>query len=66
MARKLVPKNKLYVGDNLDVMRGMNGCTVDLIYLDRPPHSAHFGFFGSCMRCHSMARASNNHTTPCS
>ena len=37
MARKLVPKNKLYVGDNLDVMHGMNGCTVDLIYLDPPP-----------------------------
>ena len=37
MARKLVPKNKLYVGDNLDVMHGMNSCTVDLIYLDPPP-----------------------------
>jgi len=40
MARKLVPKNKLYVGENLDVMHGMNSCTVDLIYLDRPPACA--------------------------
>ncbi|MDD9811763.1 MAG: DNA methyltransferase [Gammaproteobacteria bacterium] len=39
MARKPVPKNKLYVGDNLDVMHGMNSCTVDLIYLDPPFNS---------------------------
>ncbi len=32
-------KNKLYVGDNLDVMHGMNSNTVDLIYLDPPFNS---------------------------
>jgi len=39
MARKPVPKNTLYVGDNLDVMHGMNSGTVDLIYLDPPFNS---------------------------
>jgi len=39
VARKPAPKNKLYVGDNLDVMHGMNSCTVDLIYLDPPFNS---------------------------
>lgn len=32
-------KNKLYVADNLDIMRGMNSETVDLIYLDPPFNS---------------------------
>ena len=39
MARKTASKNKLYVGDNLDVMHGMNSNTVDLIYLDPPFNS---------------------------
>ena len=29
----------LFVGDNLDVMRGMNSGSVDLIYLDPPFNS---------------------------
>ncbi|MCY3828640.1 MAG: hypothetical protein OXF89_05860 [Rhodospirillaceae bacterium] len=33
-------KNRtLWTGDNLDIMRGMNGASVDLIYLD-PPFSS--------------------------
>ena len=31
--------NKLFVGDNLDVMRGLNSGSVDLIYLDPPFNS---------------------------
>ena len=31
--------NKIYVGDNLDVMHGMNSGSVDLIYLDPPFNS---------------------------
>ena len=31
--------NKLFVGDNLDVMRGLNSSSVDLIYLDPPFNS---------------------------
>ena len=31
--------NKLFVGDNLDVMRGLNSHSVDLIYLDPPFNS---------------------------
>ena len=38
-AKKSPSKNKLYVGDNLDVMHGMNSNTVDLIYLDPPFNS---------------------------
>lgn len=26
----------IWTGDNLDIMRGMNSATVDLIYLDPP------------------------------
>ena len=29
----------IWTGDNLDIMRGMNGETVDLIYLDPPFNS---------------------------
>ena len=33
-------KNKtVFIGDNLDVMRGMNSSTIDLIYLDPPFNS---------------------------
>ena len=33
-------KNKtVFIGDNLDVMRGMDSLTVDLIYLDPPFNS---------------------------
>lgn len=39
MARKPTSINKLYVGDNLDVMHGMNSNSVDLIYLDPPFNS---------------------------
>ena len=38
-AKKSPSKNKLFVGDNLDVMHGMNSNTVDLIYLDPPFNS---------------------------
>ena len=31
--------NKLFVGDNLDIMRGLNSGSVDLIYLDPPFNS---------------------------
>ena len=31
--------NKLFIGDNLDVMRGLNSGSVDLIYLDPPFNS---------------------------
>ena len=29
----------IWTGDNLDIMRGMNSATVDLIYLDSPFNS---------------------------
>ena len=29
----------IWTGDNLDIMRGMNSATVDLIYLDPPLNS---------------------------
>ena len=35
----MASKNKLYVGDNLNVLLGMNSNTVDLIYLDPPFNS---------------------------
>ena len=31
----------IWTGDNLDIMRGMNSATVDLIYLDPPFNSSH-------------------------
>lgn len=31
--------NKIYIGDNLDIMRGLNSGVVDLIYLDPPFNS---------------------------
>ena len=34
-----VPNRTIFEGDNLDVMRGMNGGCVDLIYLDPPFNS---------------------------
>ena len=34
-----VKNRTLFTGDNLDVMRGMNSKSVDLIYLDPPFNS---------------------------
>ena len=31
-----IPNRTLFIADNLDIMRGMNSETVDLIYLDPP------------------------------
>jgi len=48
----------IWTGDNLDIMRGMNSATVDLIYLDPPfnstaDYAAHIGaanyMGGSCL-----------------
>ena len=35
-----IPNRTLWAGDNLDVMRGMNSETIDLIYLDPPFNSS--------------------------
>ena len=37
-ARQLAPRT-IFTGDNLDVLRGINSATVDLIYLDPPFNS---------------------------
>jgi len=34
-----IKKRTLFIADNLDVMRGMNSASVDLIYLDPPFNS---------------------------
>lgn len=35
----MIPGNTIFTGDNLDVMRGMDTASVDLIYLDPPFNS---------------------------
>ncbi len=35
----MTDKNKIFIGDNLDVMHGMNSESIDLIYLDPPFNS---------------------------
>ena len=39
MARPNFKNRTLWTGDNLDVMRGLNSETVDLVYLDPPFNS---------------------------
>ena len=39
MAENTIANRTLFIADNLDVLRGMNGATVDLIYLDPPFNS---------------------------
>ena len=40
MARQNFRNRTIWTGDNLDVMRGLNSETVDLIYLDLDPRPA--------------------------
>ena len=40
-ARRNWNHNTIWIGDNLDVMRGMNSSLIDLIYLDPPFNSNH-------------------------
>ena len=42
----------LWTGDNLDIMRGMNSETVDLIYLDPPFNSNRLGSSGRGLQGH--------------
>ncbi len=39
MAENTIPNRTLFIADNLDVLRGMNSATIDLIYLDPPFNS---------------------------
>lgn len=41
MAKKNWKDGTIFIGDNLDIMRGMNSGFVDLIYLDPPFNSNH-------------------------
>lgn len=39
MAENTIANRTLFIADNLDVLRGMNSGTIDLIYLDPPFNS---------------------------
>ena len=41
MADNTIPNRTIFIRDNLEVMRGMNSESVDLIYLDPPFNSGH-------------------------
>ena len=34
-----IANRTIFTGDNLDILRGFNSATVDLVYLDPPSHT---------------------------